>query len=301
MKLHHLAVGLGLLATVIVTGIVGVRRFQIRPSAAATLVQPAGPIKVHADGRVVARPGAQATLSAEISGRLVAVNVVEGQAVKKGDVLAVFDHREYDAMLAEANGSANEAFARVKGRRDDARRTKSLIASGSISRQDGDRIREERRAAEGRLVASNAAFSRARVLIDKARIVAPFDGVVISRMVEPAETVPTGTPLFVVADLSARRVEAEVDEFDVGRVASGAAADVTADGFPGAVFHGEVVEIPDVVAPRRLRSADPARPTDSAVLLVKVSLPADSPLKLGQRVGVTIEGAVASHAAGAPQ
>ena len=276
------------LAALAAAGFVWVRVVHVKPAAAATVTAPVGLPSVHADGRVVARVGGQATLSAELSGRITAVNVIEGQAVKKGDVLAVFDHREYDAMLAEARGAAGEAYARLKGRKDDVKRNQALVKNGTIAKVDDEHVREERDAAEGRLFTSGGAAARAKILIDKARIVAPFDGVVVTRLVQPAETVATGAPLFVVADLTSRRVEAEVDEFDIGRVTNGAAVDVTADGFPGAVFAGGVIEIPEIVAPRRLRSADPARPTDSAVLLVKVSLPEDSPLKLGQRVSVVV-------------
>jgi RND family efflux transporter MFP subunit len=294
MKSRHMVTCLGLVGAVAIAGVAGLtgaRRLHVTAAAAATVAPPPAPAraKVHADGRVVTRAGGQATLSAELSGQVVQVNVVEGQAVKAGDVLAVFDHREYDAMLAEARGSAGEAYARLKGRKEDLKRTQALLKSGAVTRVDGDHSREERGAAEGHLLASGGAAARARVMIDKARIVAPFDGVVISRLVQPAETVSVGAPLFVVADLSSRRVEAEVDEYDIGKVASGAAAVITADGFPGESFAGAVQEIPAVVAPRKLRPADPARPTDSAVLLVKVSLPEVSPLKLGQRVNVVFE------------
>jgi HlyD family secretion protein len=293
MKVRHVVSALGLVGTLALAGVAGVtgfHRLHVKPAAAATVVAPLPPVRVHADGRVITRSGGQATLSAELSGQVVQVNVVEGQAVKQGDVLAVFDHREYDAMLAEARGTAGEAYARLKGRRDDVRRTQTLLRSGAVTRVDNDHVREERFAAEGHLMASGGSAARARVLIDKARVVAPFDGVVVSRLVQPSETVNVGAPLFVVADLASRRVEAEVDEFDMGRVASGAHAVVTADGFPGETFPGEVTEIPAIVAPRKLRPADPARPTDSAVLLVKVSLPEVSPLKLGQRVSVVFDG-----------
>jgi RND family efflux transporter MFP subunit len=242
---------------------------------------------VRADGRVVTRPGHQATLSAELSGRVVTVNAVEGQIVKKGDVLAELDRREYDAMLREAVATAGEAFARMKGRRSDLKRSRSLVASGALARTDEDHVREEKGAAEWRLVASNASAARARALLAKTRVIAPIDGVVVSRSIEPAETVAAGTPLFVVADLAARRVEAEVDEFDVGRVHAGDTVEVRADAFPGAMFRGTVEEVPDIVERRKLRPLDPARPTDGAVLLVKASLPSDTPLKLGQRINVT--------------
>lgn len=253
--------------------------------AAATTAQP--PRTIRAEGRVATRPGKQVKLGAELQGRVAAVHVVEGQSVKKGELLAELDCNEYKAALQEAIGSANEAYARARGRKNDLQRSKKLVDTGVLAKQEGDHVREEKTAAEGRLVASNGAAQRARALLAKTRIVAPIDGVVVSRTIDPSETVSPGTPLFVVADLDERRIEAEVDEYDIGRVALGGHALVTADGFPAKGWEGTVEEIPAAVQPRRLRPQDPARPTDSAVLLVKVSLPVDSPLKLGQRVDVT--------------
>jgi RND family efflux transporter MFP subunit len=241
---------------------------------------------LQADGRVVTLPGKQVKLSAELSARVMEVRVVEGQAVKKGDLLAQLDDREIRGALREAAGTSAEAYARLRGRRSDLKRTKTLVASGALAPAENDHVREERSAAEGRLVASSGASLRARALLDKTRIVAPIDGVVVSRSIDPAETVAPGAPMFVIADLSARRVEAELDEYDVGRVALGIATEVSADAFPGQRWAGNVEEIADALGPRRLRPQDPSRPTDSAVLPVRVSLPPDTPLKLGQRVTV---------------
>ena len=63
-----------------------------------------------------------------------------------------------------------------------------------------------------------------------------------------------------MADLKRVRVEAEVDEFDVGGMALGAAVKISAEGFPQVAWRGRVEEIPDVVVGRRLRPEDPGRP-----------------------------------------
>lgn len=254
--------------------------------SAASASEGAKPSTLRADGRVVTRPGKQVQLSAELHARVIDVRVIEGQSVKKGDVLAQLDDREIRGALQEAAGTSAEAYARLRARRSDLKRTKLLVASGAIAPTESDHVREERSAAEGRLVASGGAASRARALLAKTRIVAPIDGVVVARTIEPAETVAPGAPLFVVADLSERCVEAEVDEYDVGKVALGTDTEVSADGFPGARWAGTVESIADALGPRRLRPQDPSRPTDSAVLPVRVSLPRDTPLKLGQRISV---------------
>ena len=85
------------------------------------------------------------------------------------------------------------------------------------------------------------------------------------------------------------RIEAEVDEFDAGRVALGAPVIVRAEGYNNQQWKGRVEEIPDTVVGRRLKPEDPGRPTDTRVLLVKIALDGPTPLKLGQRVEVEIQ------------
>lgn len=243
--------------------------------------------RVVADGRVDVYPGRKVTLIAELGGRAVSVNVVEGARVRKGDVLARFDDAVQRAALQEAVGASSEAFARMRARREELRRTKSLVATGALAPASGRQALEEKQAAQARLHSSGGAIANARAMVERTRVVAPIDGVVLARHFEPGETLAPGAPLFLIADLAARRIEAEVDEFDAARISIGMSAEVRADGLPDVAYAGTVEAIPDVVAPRKLRPQDPARPTDSWVLSVKVSLPPDAALKLGQRVSVS--------------
>lgn len=277
------------LSATVVSSIVALARFgtfdtpTVRAATADAMPQLHA---AQADGRVVTRPGKEVHLSAELQARVVAVHVVEGQRVKKGELLAELDDREIRGALQEASGASAEAYARLRARRTDLKRTKALVESGALAPTENDHVREERSAAEGRLWSSSGAAARARALLAKTRILAPIDGTIVARTVQPEETVAPGAALFVVADLSERRIEAEVDEYDVGRVTLGAHTEITADGFPGKRWEGTVEEIASAVGPRRLRPQDPARPTDAAVLPVRISLPPDTPLKLGQRVRV---------------
>jgi len=125
-------------------------------------------------------------------------------------------------------------------------------------------------------------------VLAKSRIVAPIDGVVLERYVDSGETVREGDRIVKVADLDRVRVEAEVDEFDAGRVKLGAAVLVTAEGYDGQLWPAHIEEIPDAVVERGLQPRDPGQPTDARVLRVKIALEHPTPLKLGQRVQVRI-------------
>jgi multidrug resistance efflux pump len=139
-----------------------------------------------------------------------------------------------------------------------------------------------------RKVRAQAAIDQAEALLAKTRIVAPIAGLVVTRSAHPGETLTVGSPIVKLVDLNRIRVEAEVDEYDVGKIALGTTCQIRAEGYLGETWTGTVEEIPAEVVPRRIRPEDPSRPADTRVVTVKVALDQPIPLKLGQRVYVTI-------------
>jgi HlyD family secretion protein len=265
------------------------RYLIVRPaSAAISATRPPRPSSVRADGRVVARPGAQVIVASEAPATIARITAREGTRVKKGDVLVELRHSEASSAVGEAWAASAEAAARLRAREADYKRAKSLAATGSISRQELDALKEERSVARARLAGARATVGRLSAVLARAKIVAPIDGVVIERTAEVGETVAAGAPLFTIVDLDRLRVEAEIDEFDVARAVVGAAVTIRAEGLPGESWQGAIEEVPDALVKRRIRPLDPSRPTDTAVLLAKVTMPTGTGLKLGQRVSLEI-------------
>ena len=246
------------------------------------------PSRLRAEGRVVAYPGADVSVSTEVGGTLVAVNVQEGEDVRKGQVLAVLESRRERAALDEARALMREAEANVRFLEGEFRRSESLQQSDVISRQSLDQTRNQLEVMKARKDATRATAERLRVALAKFQVVSPLDGRVLTRLVQRGETVASGSRLFQIAQLHRVRVEAEIDEFDLMRVAVGAPVVFGAEGCEQR-FHGSVEEIPSQVVGRRLKPQDPARPSDTRVALVKVALAEETPLKLGQRVELEIE------------
>jgi HlyD family secretion protein len=244
--------------------------------------------RVVAEGRVAARPGAEVTVGTEASGIVASVLVLEKATVKKGDLLVEFQADDQRAALADAETKLAEAEAEFTFQNGEfLRRTNSKAdAKPFVTELEG--TRRDLAIAVARRRSANAAIVRCRAALAKTRVAAPIDGVVLARHVEPGEFAAPGAPLVTVCDLSKLRVEAEVDEFDAGRVAPGDLAVITAEGQGGTAWTGTVEEVPDQVAGRTLRPDDPGRPTDARVLLVKVAPDQPLPLKLGQQVEVEI-------------
>lgn len=251
--------------------------------------------RIIAEGRVVAYPGAEIVVSAEQSGVLVKLPVHEKMSVKKGDLIAELETDELRATVSESRAKIREAEANLQLAKLEVERSTLLFQKQMGTKQNLDRAVHDRQVALARLATAQAATQRNQASLEKSRIVSPIDGVIIGRHANPGEMAAPGTHLVTIADLSKTRVEAEVDEFDVGRIVAGAKVQVTAEGYANRSWQGKVEEIPDAVVDRRLKPQDPGRPSDTRVLLVKIALSEPTPLKLGQRVEVVMQGAALVH------
>jgi multidrug efflux system membrane fusion protein len=256
-------------------------------SSAQAKSGPELPQNVLAEGRVAVPPGAEITVGAELNGKLVRLLVKELDTVKAGDVLAEVDVKEQQAALNEAWARVKEAGADVDFTSRERRRSQQLWNSNVVAEATLDRSVHDSTAAESRRSSLLAGAARISANIAKSKIVAPIDGTVTQRFADAGEMIAAGAPLVTLTDLSHRRIEAEIGEFDVGRVRVGADVTIRAEGYDQR-WRGKVAEIPDRVVPRALKALDPSRPVDTRVLLVKIELSEPVPLKLGQRVEVEV-------------
>lgn len=243
---------------------------------------------VVAEGRVVTYPGAEVTVSTDLGGTIANLAVNEKQRVAKGDLIAELNTDALVASLNHQRARISETDAEIKYSEQEIKRATQLFNAQMGTRQALDRVNRDRDAALARRQTAVAATREIEAQLAKMRVHAPIDGVIIARHANTGETVNASAPLVTIANLDRLRVEAEIDEYDAGKVALGAPVKIRAEGFATSGWRGRVEEIPDAVVPRRLRPQDPGRPSDTRVLLVKVALDEATPLKLGQRVEVEL-------------
>jgi RND family efflux transporter MFP subunit len=237
---------------------------------------------------VVAYPGAEVTIGADAVGRLLRVDVKEGDLVRKGQVLAEIDASDLLASLDEAKARLEEATAERRLAQFNAERKVRLFTEGVMTAFDRDAASRDVEITQARIETAAASIRRLEATIAKTRMIAPIGGTVTSRIVNAGQMVDRGDPAFIVADLNRLRIEGEAHEADADRVAIGAEVEIRADGFPGQSFHGRVEEIPGNVTLRRIKPQDPARPTDVRVLALKVAFEGKTPLKLGSTVDLVV-------------
>lgn len=196
------------------------------------------------------------------AGRVERLLADVGDRVQRGQVLATLDDQQVQHKLEEAQ--ARLALAE----REEARQ-RALIGRGAASEQALQRTESE-------AVQARAAMEAVRAQVADMRIVAPLDGVVISRDVDVGQSLAASSKAFVVAAPGRLRIAADVDERDIPRIRLGAAVAARAEGFPGRVFSSTVSRIYD--------SAD----SGTRTFRIEALLGADAPLRPGMTVDVNI-------------
>lgn len=207
------------------------------------------------------QPLTKVDVSSEQSGVVREVRFEENDTVKKGDVLATLDTTTLSAQVERAQASVTASKARIADAKTTLKeaeqtldRTKSLTARGTLSQQDLDSAVAKRDRAESAVTSAEAdlAVSAAELKVQesalaKSTIYAPIDGVILTRSVDIGQTVAASLSapiLFVIAeDLRKMKLEAGIDEADIGMVTEGQKARFSVDAFTGKNFNAFISKI----------------------------------------------------------
>jgi len=200
-------------------------------------------------------------VGSQISGQITRVLVDFNDFVRKGQVMAILDPQTYESRLrqGQAQIAAGQAsIAQLQAQAEIARtryeRTRLLFEKGIAAQAALESDLASWKAAEASVLAgrANVAASRASLTsteIDLGRttILAPIDGVVVDRQIQPGQTVAASLSapiLFQIAqDLSKLEVKISVDEADIGQVQQGQQVNFTVDAFPEDSFRGVVTQV----------------------------------------------------------
>jgi len=152
-----------------------------------------------------------------------------------------------------------------------------------------DEADAELKRAESQVLQARAEVEHAQALLRNSVVESTLRGRVTRKLVEPGEVVDMGAPLLVLGDTQRIIVRAEVDETDIGSLAVGQPARITADAYPGRVFQGKIYEIGQMIGKRKIRPEDPTRMQDMKVLETKIDVTdGGKDLKLGMTTDVKI-------------
>lgn len=171
------------------------------PVQVAAVEQKTMPIFVMALGTVT--PYNSVTIKTRVDGQLLQVNVREGQAVRKGQLLVQIDPKPYEATLAQAQGNLVRDQATAANADAQSARYTALLNAGVVSKENQQTQLSVAGQAKGAIAADQATIQAARVNLGYTRIVSPIDGVVGLRQVDPGNIVHAAdsTGLLLVTQL----------------------------------------------------------------------------------------------------
>lgn len=198
--------------------------------------------EIEAPGTLAARRPMPVGVVGE-GGQVIRVTVDAGDWVQAGQVLAVID-RSVQVQQAEAQA------AQIQVARADASLTQAnldralqLVARGFVSKADVDRLTATRDAAAARVKVAEAQLREQRARNQRLNIIAPATGYVLSRAVEPGQTVGAGTPaLFTIASGGEMEMLAQLSEEQLSKMSVGTVARIQPAG-SDQIFEGQVWQI----------------------------------------------------------
>ena len=230
---------------------------------------------VSASGKV--QPKRKVSISAETSGKVVNLQVNEGDLVTKGQLLLQIDPRNLETVVLNREASLNTQRSQLDQMRaqtenlrialrqaeDALQRAEGLAKQGLIPREQLERAQNDVKmrhtdlkvneqailTQQQRIKQEEANLENARYDLNKVRIVSPITGLVTRRNIEEGETAVVGTMnnagtvLLEIAEMSVIETEIEVDETEVPDIKIGQPAKVTIDAIPDRTFPGKVTEV----------------------------------------------------------
>ena len=220
-------------------------------------------------GDIVDSVGATGTLQAvttvqvgsQVSGKIQALSADFNSIVRQGDIIARLDPSLFEtqieqnrANLIRAEADAERLIVSVEDAKKQVARAEDLAQQKLIPETELDAAllavlttEAQLRSAQAQITQAAASLNQAQVNLDHTIITAPIDGIVISRSVDVGQTVAASMQapiLFLLAaDLTKMKVDANIDESDVGRIRPGQIVTFTVDAYPNQEFEGVVSQI----------------------------------------------------------
>jgi len=201
-----------------------------------------------ASGYVVAQR--KAAVASKATGRLEYLGVVEGDKVKKGQVLGRLEDTDMKASLDQAKANLRLNEADLKDAEQWLARQKTLLEKGVSTQSDYDAAEARYQRTVASIGVAKAIVAGAEVALENTLIRAPFDGTVLTKnadvgeMVAPmAASVSSRSAVVTLADMTSLQVEADVSESNIERITLGQPCEITLDAYPETRYEASVAKI----------------------------------------------------------
>ena len=191
----------------------------------------------------------EAMVRSEAGGSILQVRAAEGQAVRRGAVLA----RIEDQALADAHVSAQSAVRTAEhvlaAAEREANRTDSLVRGGALAERDLDTARNAVAVAQSQAADARSRLASAAKQLEHLTVRAPIDGIIADRPANAGDVVSPGTELFRIIDPRSMRLEAAVPSEALALVKVGLPVQFQVRGYPDQIFDGKIERVSPTADP----------------------------------------------------
>lgn len=194
-------------------------------------------------------PKTQATVRAEIGGSVLTVTAEQGQAVRRGQLLARIEARTADEAVSSAESSVRSQEQALDLAKRELARAQTLVTAGAVAERAVEGARNEVVRLESELASARSRLSNARKALGDATVTAPISGIVAERPVNAGDVVAPGTALYTIVDPSSIQLEASLPSESLSRVRVGAEVAFQVRGYPDQQFTGKVERISPTADP----------------------------------------------------
>jgi RND family efflux transporter MFP subunit len=185
----------------------------------------------------------EVNVTSRIAGRIVQLDLLEGDTVERGQVVCRIEGIDIDNQLAKARGDLANAIASLRNAEITAARTDRLYAEHVVSAKERDDARAMLDSDRGAVEAAKANVQYYTDQLNDTVIHAPISGTVMSKNLEVGEWVTPGTPILTIDDLSTLWARVDMEETDLGAISIGSPAQVSLPTHPPLQFTGQVMAI----------------------------------------------------------
>lgn len=203
---------------------------------------------LNASGYVVAQR--KAAVASKGTGRLVYLGVVEGDQVRRDQIIARLEDNDIKAQLDQAKANLKLAEADLKDAANFYRRQKELLSKNLISQQEYETSEARYNRTLASIDLAKAQVTAAEVALENTLIRAPFDGTVLTKNADVGEIVsPFGASVnsraavVTMADMKSLQVEADVSESNIEKIKLNQACEIFLDAYPEKSYPGFVAKI----------------------------------------------------------
>ncbi len=186
-------------------------------------------------------------VGSQVSGIIQSLHADYNSPVKKRQLLATLDPTPFQLQVQQRQADLRQAQVQMRNAEVQFNRSARLLAEGLVPQADDDTAKANFDGMKAQVDQAQAALKASQTNLSYANIYSPIDGVVVARQYDIGQTVAASfqaPTLFTIAeDLTKMQVQADVDQSDISRVATGQTARFTVDAYPEQTFVGTISQI----------------------------------------------------------